>query len=63
MTVVQISPRNFKKAVMDNPMEMDTSPLGAALGESVRNSFSFFFPATIPELLVGLSGGLYKAVK
>lgn len=28
------SPRDFKKTVIDNPIEMDTSPLGAALGES-----------------------------
>ena len=64
MTVVQISPRDFKKTVIDNPIEMDTSPLGAALGESVRNfPFPFFFSSAIPELLVRLRGGLYNTVK
>ena len=43
MTVVQISPKDFKKTVIDNPIEMDTSPLGAALEESVRNFSVPFF--------------------
>lgn len=44
---------------MDNPIEMDTSPLGAALGESVRN----LVWAIIPELLVGLSDGVEKVLQ
>lgn len=42
MTVVQTSPGHIKKTDMDNPIEMDTSPLGAALGESVSSFFLLF---------------------
>lgn len=43
------SPEGLQTDWIDNPIEMDTSPLGVALGESVRNFpvpfFSFFKPS------------------
>lgn len=48
------SPGDFKKTAIDNPIEMDTSPLGAALGECGRRFYVTVIPGVLHQVVVSI---------